>query len=189
LRYNFEWDPEKERKSRKKHGVAFEQAATVFRDPRMKSLYDDDPFGRTIESSGTYKNTNKFRFSTKYFEDDWGLSYYGYRYYQADTGRWLNRDPIGESMGIGLYVFAVNCPISRVDAWGLQSQESSEGQGKSGFKCCEATKVVIKKAGPFEATAKMFLAPISVTLEGSNLMDARDRRCVVAPAVGARSGD
>jgi uncharacterized DUF497 family protein len=45
VRYNFEWDPEKESKNRKKHGVAFEHAATVFGDPRMKSLYDDEHGG------------------------------------------------------------------------------------------------------------------------------------------------
>lgn len=40
MRYNFEWDPEKARSNRLKHGVCFEEAATVFRDPRMLSLYD-----------------------------------------------------------------------------------------------------------------------------------------------------
>ena len=41
MQYNFEWDPEKARSNRRKHGVSFEEAATVFRDPRMLSLYDD----------------------------------------------------------------------------------------------------------------------------------------------------
>ena len=40
--YNFEWDPNKARSNTKKHGVRFEQAATVFHDPRMISLYDDE---------------------------------------------------------------------------------------------------------------------------------------------------
>jgi uncharacterized DUF497 family protein len=31
--YNFEWDPSKARINLEKHGVAFEEAATVFRDP------------------------------------------------------------------------------------------------------------------------------------------------------------
>ncbi len=38
--YNFEWDPGKERTNRKKHGVGFEQAATVFADKRALSLFD-----------------------------------------------------------------------------------------------------------------------------------------------------
>jgi uncharacterized protein len=42
MRYNFEWDLEKNERNQKKHRVAFEQAATVFRDPRMLSLYDDE---------------------------------------------------------------------------------------------------------------------------------------------------
>lgn len=39
--YDFEWDLNKARLNRRKHGVAFEQAATVFRDPRAVSVYDD----------------------------------------------------------------------------------------------------------------------------------------------------
>ena len=42
MQYNFEWDPDKAQANRRKHGVSFEEAATVFRDPRMLSLYDDE---------------------------------------------------------------------------------------------------------------------------------------------------
>ena len=42
MQYNFEWDPEKNKRNRQKHGVGFEQAATVFRDPRALSVYDDE---------------------------------------------------------------------------------------------------------------------------------------------------
>lgn len=40
--YRFAWDPEKAAGNRSKHGVTFEQAATVFRDPLALSLYDDE---------------------------------------------------------------------------------------------------------------------------------------------------
>ena len=39
--YNFEWDPPKAAANRRKHRVSFEEAATVFLDPRGRSLYDD----------------------------------------------------------------------------------------------------------------------------------------------------
>jgi len=42
VQYNFEWDPEKARGNRRKHGVSFEQAASVFRDPRALSVYDPE---------------------------------------------------------------------------------------------------------------------------------------------------
>ncbi len=64
------------------------------------AAYTYDPFGRTFSSSGSFATTNKWRFSTKMFEDDWGLYYYGYRYYSPDTGRWLSRDPLGELLPI-----------------------------------------------------------------------------------------
>jgi uncharacterized DUF497 family protein len=40
--YQFAWDAEKAAANRAKHGVAFELAATVFRDALALSLYDDD---------------------------------------------------------------------------------------------------------------------------------------------------
>jgi uncharacterized DUF497 family protein len=42
VRYNFEWDPEKAKGNLAKHEVAFESAATVFRDPNMLSVFDTD---------------------------------------------------------------------------------------------------------------------------------------------------
>ena|SRR2546426_7073009 len=38
--FNFEWDPEKARTNARKHGISFERAASVFRDPEALSLYD-----------------------------------------------------------------------------------------------------------------------------------------------------
>lgn len=40
--YYFEWDAPKAQANVRKHGIAFEQAATVFRDPLALSLYDED---------------------------------------------------------------------------------------------------------------------------------------------------
>ena len=42
MQYDFEWDPEKGRVNRRKHGVTFEEATTVFHDPRMLTIYDDE---------------------------------------------------------------------------------------------------------------------------------------------------
>lgn len=42
INYNFEWDPLKARKNRNKHGVEFEEAATIFRDSKALSIFDLD---------------------------------------------------------------------------------------------------------------------------------------------------
>jgi len=38
----FEWDDEKARKNIKKHGVSFEEAATIFNDPKIATISDPD---------------------------------------------------------------------------------------------------------------------------------------------------
>ena len=38
--YAFEWDPQKAAENATKHGVAFETAATVLRDPLALTVYD-----------------------------------------------------------------------------------------------------------------------------------------------------
>ena len=41
MKYSFDWNPDKEAKNRKKHGISFRQAATVFRDPQHVAIYDE----------------------------------------------------------------------------------------------------------------------------------------------------
>jgi len=71
---------------------------------------------------------NPFRFSTKYQDDETDLLYYGYRYYNPSTGRWINSDPLCNRPIIPLedvvfrelrYVFARNNGIGWIDPLGL----------------------------------------------------------------------
>lgn len=38
----FEWDEEKSRSNFRKHGVSFDEAATIFNDPRIATIPDPD---------------------------------------------------------------------------------------------------------------------------------------------------
>src|SRR6266403_1857079 len=58
------------------------------------------PFGELLRATGPMAKVSPFRFSTKYQDDETDLLYYGYRYYNASTGRWISRDPVGESGGV-----------------------------------------------------------------------------------------
>ena len=83
--------------------------------------YDYDAFGRTVSMYGTMANDFKYRFSTKYFDDETGFYYYGYRYYGPEWGRWISRDPIEEEGGFNLYGFCGNDGVNKWDMLGLSS--------------------------------------------------------------------
>lgn len=84
--------------------------------------YEYGPFGELLMAVGVESSNLKFRFSTKY-TDPSSLIYYGYRYYDPMTGRWINRDPIGERGGVNLYSFVNNNPISLWDSLGLYQED------------------------------------------------------------------
>lgn len=42
LVYHFDWDANKARSNQRKHGVSFQLATTVFRDPLALTIYDDE---------------------------------------------------------------------------------------------------------------------------------------------------
>jgi len=42
MQYQFEWDSVKARANQTKHGVTFEQAATVFSDPMALTIFDEE---------------------------------------------------------------------------------------------------------------------------------------------------
>jgi RHS repeat-associated protein len=48
-----------------------------------------------------------------------GVAYYGYRWYDPETGRWPSRDPIEEEGGINLYGFVGENAVNQWDIFGL----------------------------------------------------------------------
>ncbi len=85
------------------------------------SAYTYDAFSRTVAATGPLADTLPHRFSTKYFDLETGLYYYGYRNYSPTLMRWLTRDPIEEDGGANLYCFCLNNVFARVDALGQAS--------------------------------------------------------------------
>ncbi len=82
------------------------------------AAYEYDPYGNVTAASGSYAADNPLRFSTKYWDDETALGYWGQRYYNPALGRWLNRDPLEELGGVNLYAYAGNDPADRFDATG-----------------------------------------------------------------------
>ena len=84
------------------------------------AAYEYDDFGRTISQSGSLADFFRHRFSTKYYEDETGLYYYGYRFYAPVWHTWLNRDPLGEEGGDNLCVICRNNLVIHFDPLGLE---------------------------------------------------------------------
>ncbi len=109
-----------------------------------KYLYD--PFGNTLSKAGPLADANTYRFSSKDSHANSGLYYYGYRFYDPNLQRWLNRDPLPEK-GFGqlvgklpglledaqLYAYVRNDPISRVDPLGLTIYKCSRATSGAPF--------------------------------------------------------
>ncbi len=85
----------------------------------VQSAYLYDAFGQSqlVQENAGY--SQPYRYSTKWLHAQSGLYDYGFRFYNAGLGRWINRDPIGESGGNNLYGMVGNSPINAVDERGL----------------------------------------------------------------------
>ena len=88
-------------------------------DGSIVANYEYDPFGILLKSTGSMADENSFRFSTKYYDTETDLYYYGYRYYSTKLGRWVNRDPLYEEEGLNLYSYVMNDGINAYDMLGL----------------------------------------------------------------------
>lgn len=90
-------------------------------DGTVEASYEYSPFGEVLRATGAYAAANPFRFSTKWQDDESGLLYYGFRYYNARDGRFINRDLIEEAGGVNLYGFCGNDGVNRWDYLGQKS--------------------------------------------------------------------
>ena len=74
----------------------------------LVAQYTYDAFGNIVAQSGAMADDFHHRFSTKYFDTETGLYYYGYRFYSPTLMRWLTEDPIEEDGGLNLYAMCGN---------------------------------------------------------------------------------
>ena len=73
--------------------------------------------------NSTLASINPFRYRSYYFDTETGLYYLQTRYYDPETGRFLNLDSLDYSdpetiNGLNLYAYCGNNPIMNVDLWG-----------------------------------------------------------------------
>jgi RHS repeat-associated protein len=96
------------------------------------------------------------------------VRYYGYRYYDPETGRWPSRDPIGEMGGVNLYGFCYNDSFGWYDylGWNPQSKGGYTPKSKrpKPTPIGEATLPIRKAIGAVGgvATGDIFHAPTQI---------------------------
>jgi RHS repeat-associated protein len=74
------------------------------------------PFGEMLQIAQTGANNPcPIRFFTKYCDDETDLLYYGWRYLDCLTGRWIGRDPVLELGGLNVCEFVNNDSVNKFD--------------------------------------------------------------------------
>jgi RHS repeat-associated protein len=78
------------------------------------------PFGDAVTSIATVENP--FRFPGQYYDQETGLHYNYFRYYNPQTERYITPDPIGLEGGVNLFAYVENNPSNFTDPLGLRIQ-------------------------------------------------------------------
>ena len=93
--------------------------------------YAYDAYGNILDSPGAVDQP--YTYTGRELDQETGLYYYRARYYDAGTGRFLQKDPIGIQGGINLYRYANNSPLTVRDSTGLAPElgDYEVGRGES----------------------------------------------------------
>ncbi len=88
----------------------------------VAARYQYDPYGRRYPVLQNHQVESDFGFTGHYLHQSpspaSGLYFAPFRAYDAGLGRWISRDPIGESGGLNLYGYVKNSPVNGVDPTG-----------------------------------------------------------------------
>jgi RHS repeat-associated protein len=92
----------------------------------MVQSYNYDPYGNATLAPATPPLTH-FRYAGMLYHADSGLYLTHYRAYDPRTGRWLSRDPIGQTRDVNLYAYVEANPIGRIDQNGEDASSLQPG--------------------------------------------------------------
>ncbi|WP_434779533.1 RHS repeat-associated core domain-containing protein [Neisseria sp. Ec49-e6-T10] len=101
-------------------------------------------WGKVAEEHNLHQGHQPFRFQNQYYDAETGLHYNLMRYYDADSGRFSNQDPIGLMGGMNLYQYAPN-PMGWIDPFGLALIRLRHYTSNKGFEGIKQSMVI--KAG------------------------------------------
>lgn len=104
---------------------------------------DFGPFGEVQQN--TNPDWQPFGFAGGLYDADTGLVRFGARDYDARTGRWTAKDPIGFESGLNFYAYVGNSPIDRIDPYG-DDWVSASTSFIGGFLGGAATTIVTSAA-------------------------------------------
>jgi RHS repeat-associated protein len=93
----------------------------------ISAHYEYSPFGKVTVATGTNPDDFSYRFNTKEFEPNTGLVLYQLRPYNAVSGGWLSREPMGEAGSFNLYSFVFNNPLDYFDVYGRNADSTTGG--------------------------------------------------------------
>lgn len=89
-------------------------------------------WGQLSQQTAAQPCTQNLRFQGQYFDSETGLHFNTFRFYDPDTGRFTQPDPIGLAGGINLYQYCPS-PLTWIDPWGLEAVYENPGHHQPGY--------------------------------------------------------
>ena len=84
--------------------------------------YTYDAWGKVLTATGTMADINPIRYRGYYYDSETGLYYLNSRYYDPETGRFINADAaigqVGNVQGANMFAYCFNNPVNMSDPTG-----------------------------------------------------------------------
>ena len=115
--------------------------ATTDENGDIRNQYAYSPYGVTNDEGGI-----PFKYTGQKYDSQSGLYYYKARWYDPETGKFLQPDPIGYGDGMNMYAYVGGDPVNLSDPTGLASCETGSRLGGGGH-CTQVISLDLLRQG------------------------------------------